>query len=191
MGRTHVLLGLNTLWLPFSLGVGASPQLGASPQTWPVLVVATGFGALLPDLDASASLLQGLSVGGLRPMVLPAQMLHRQFGHRGALHSLWGLGIFAVLTVPLVIFASGAGGLLIWTGLLLGYASHLVGDGCTRSGIPLFYPRLTRIHLLPRGLRLSTGSSAEDAVFALLAMGALALLLRLLASPYALQIGFR
>lgn len=166
MGRTHLLLGINALWL---LEVGPLP----SPDRFVLAVAGAALGSLLPDLDARASLLQSLHVGGVRPLVLPARGLHRLFGHRGTLHSLLALGVLALLSLPLLGIEP-----LLWLGLLLGYASHLVGDACTRHGVPLFFPRRTRVHLLPKLLRLSTGSLAEDALFVLLALGCLTLLLR-------------
>ncbi len=166
MGRTHLLLGINALWL---LEVGPLP----SPDRFVLAVAGAALGSLLPDLDARASLLQTIRIGGVAPLVLPARLLNHLFGHRGALHSLLALGVLALLALPLLGIEP-----LLWLGLLLGYASHLIGDACTRHGIPLFFPSRTRVHLLPRPFRLSTGSLAEDALLVLLALGCLTLLLR-------------
>jgi inner membrane protein len=68
-------------------------------------------------------------------------------------------------------------GWALWIGLVLGYGSHLLGDALTRSGVPLLYPNPRRVHLLPKPLRLLTGSWGEDGVLLLLAMVALPLLL--------------
>lgn len=167
MGRTHLMLGAASLWLLRPL-----PDLVSTDDLAPMLALAA-FGALLPDLDASSSTLRHLRIGGLTPFVPLSQVLHGRFGHRGALHSLWGLGVLALLVLPLLIW-------LPWRwylSLLLGYASHLAGDACTRSGIPLLYPRLERRHLLPSFLRLTTGSPAEEVVFVMLALSVLLLLL--------------
>ena len=64
----------------------------------------------------------------------------------------------------------------------MGYGSHLAADACTKSGIPFLYPRKKRYHLLPRSLRFTTGSLAEDVLFVLLTLFALVLLLHTLAS---------
>lgn len=165
MGRTHLLLGINTLWL-----LEAGPV--ASPDRFVLAVAGTALGSLLPDLDARASLLQTLRIGGVAPLVLPARLLNWAFGHRGALHSLLALAVLALLSLPLLGTLP-----LLWIGLVLGYASHIAGDGCTRHGVPLFFPSRVRVHLLPKPLRLSTGSLAEDALFVLLALGCLTLLL--------------
>lgn len=44
-----------------------------------------------------------------------------------------------------------------------GYLSHLVADGLTIRGIPLWWPGAGRpsLHLLPRGLRVRTGGAGE------------------------------
>lgn len=166
MGRTHVLLGINALWL-----LEAWPV--PSPDRFVLAVAGAALGSLLPDLDARASLLQSIKFGGVAPLVLPARMLNHLFGHRGALHSLLALGVLAVIAIPMLSTLP-----LLWLGLVLGYASHILGDGCTRHGVPLFFPSRVRVHLLPKPLRLSTGSLAEDALFVLLALGCLTLLLR-------------
>ncbi len=166
MGRTHALLALSCLWL-----LEAGPP--SSPGHFALAALGAVLGALLPDLDAPTSLLQTLRVGGMRPLVLPARVLNRSFGHRGATHSLLALIIVALLAAPLLGLEP-----LAWLGLVLGYLSHLLGDACTKSGVPLFFPRRQKVHLLPKPLRLSTGSLAEEGVFALVAMLAITLLLR-------------
>lgn len=61
--------------------------------------------------------------------------------------------------------------------LILGYASHLLGDAATKSGLRLLYPREVLFHLLPPRLRLTTGSFAEDALLPILALSVVPLLL--------------
>jgi inner membrane protein len=176
MGRTHLVLGINTLWL---LEVEPLASLVArDPMRFPLCLGAAALGALLPDLDAGQSLLSNLSLGGVRPLLLPARAISRTLGHRGVLHSLTALGVLGVVSLPIVRFEE-----LAWLALLLGYLSHLLGDACTKRGIPLFHvpllrPRRSPVHLLPQALRLTTGSLAEEAVFVLLASAALTLLLR-------------
>lgn len=182
MGRTHTLLGITALWLlePF--------QSWTAARAFPWEVIGSALGALLPDLDTPASLLSRASLGGVQPLALPSRWINHRYGHRGATHSLRAWGIAAALLSPLILLGPEAGsGLAFWLGLVVGYGSHLLGDGLTRSGIPLFYPGPKRVHLLPKSLRLLTGSLAEDAVMGVLALTALLLLLRHLpwaASPY-------
>lgn len=169
MGRTHALAGVVALWALRPFPSALTPE-----NVLPVCVLSV-LGALLPDLDASDSLLRRASVRGITPLVPLSTVLHKSLGHRGATHSLLGLAVAFVLALPLAAW-------LGWTApvaLALGYGSHLLCDGCTKSGVPLFYPKPERWHALPRPLRLTTGSQAESVVFVLLATSALGLLLSL------------
>ena len=171
--RTHLVGGVASLAL-----LGAAPAM-LSTETLGPAVLAAALGSLLPDLDAADSRIKRLDVGGIAPFALPALVLHRAFGHRGALHSLLGLlaaGLLVALPLGSVLGAAPA-----WA-LLLGYASHLVLDACTRSGVPLLWPRRNRFHLLPNPLRIVTGSPTEDLVFVLLAALVLGLYTRLVFS---------
>jgi inner membrane protein len=84
--------------------------------------------------------------------------------HRGLLHSFWGLGIAAAIAMPLAFTVGWAPA----TALVLGYASHLVADSATKSGIRLLYPGSRRFYLLPAKLRITTRSLAEEVLAALL-----------------------
>lgn len=172
---THALLGINSLWLLAPL----PPELlGYDLGT---LAACAAFGALLPDLDASESKIKHLKIlgTGFKPFLLPAQFVSRTDQHRGLLHSLWGLGFITFITAPS----------LFWIGwapvvaLLLGYASHLLGDAATKSGIRLLYPSKVRFHALPSSLRVTTGSFAEEAMLPLLALGVFLLMFTRLLYP--------
>ena len=169
---SHVLTGINSLWLIETL-----PQTSDLSQ-FGLFITLAAFGALLPDLDAAESKIKHLRVVGIKPFFLPSVLLHRQLGHRGLSHSLAGLLIVSLMSLPIVVWW----GWLAWLSLLLGYASHLALDACTKSGIPFFYPSKYRYHLLPFRLRFTTGSQAEDLLFPFLVMAVLLLLLRHL--PY-------
>ena len=172
MGRTHVLLGINTIWtlqVPWpGFSLGADAFAGC--------ILAAAFGALLPDLDAPTSLLQNVSVAGVRPFKVVA-LGAAPYGHRGPLHSRIGLAVVAVLASPLLIYVP-----LLWLALLLGFASHLAADACTRGGIRWRYPDARKTYLLPKRLRFVTGSPPEDGVFVLAAIGCLLLVLRQLSA---------
>ena len=166
MGRTHVLTGIATLWL-LELP-GAITQETVAP-----LVLFAAAGALFPDLDAGDSMIRRLSVAGIAPMAPLSQVLHHSFGHRGLLHSFLGLGLFTALcALPVAVSVGWPPG----AALTLGYASHVLADAATKSGVPLLYPRRQRYHLLPKGWRLTTGSLAEEALLPLLALCVVALL---------------
>ena len=100
MWRTHALFGISTLWLLAHLPL---ETLGYDLGT---LAAIAALGALLPDLDASESKIKHLKLMGtnIKPFLLPSQVVHRTDQHRGLLHSLWGLGMAATLTVPPVSY---------------------------------------------------------------------------------------
>ena len=160
MGRTHALAGVASLWC-----FQAVPNL-IRPELLAPLGALAALGALLPDLDANQSQIKHLSVAGIKPFAPLSVLLNRTFGHRGVLHSLLGLGIVTLVLLPLA-FATD---LAVPLAISLGYASHLATDACTKSGIPLLYPDRRRHHLLPRPLRLTTGSQAEDGLFMIMAV---------------------
>ena len=174
-GPTHLALGVSAVWLlaPIPGAVGHGQASGAANPA--LLALAAALGALLPDLDAQRSTIRYLRVDmgrgrRLRPFEPVAALVSRTLGHRGPLHSLLGIGVvWLLLGLPT----------LLWIGwqpsaaFALGLLSHLVGDGCTKSGVPLLFPRAGRRHLLPPSLRLTTGSLAERRFLALLAVPAL------------------
>lgn len=98
-------------------------------------------------------------------------------GHREGTHwfVVWALLSAAVftLTAPLTL---ADGGPYVALGFCAGYLSHLVSDGCTKSGIP-FVPRTAaRLHFLPRFARVRTGGPSET-VFTTLYLAILVLIL--------------
>ena len=169
MWRTHLIGGIASL-------VAALPFTGVAEPV-PLLLFAM-LGSLLPDLDASESHIKHLSLGTkVEPFLLPSQIIHRALGHRGLLHSLWGVVLLATVSgVPLGYYFGVSAGV----GLVLGYASHLLLDAMTKTGIPLLYPNRLRFHLLPKGWRVITGSMEEDLCFGLLAAASLFVLFFLL-----------
>ncbi len=199
MGRTHAMGGVASLWLllPFERAI-APEAVAASVASGMPLGTASSFGllclfavlgALLPDLDAPRSLLSTFSVGSRRenvqPFALPALVLHRALGHRGFLHSLAGLVLVTVLlSLPIGLWLGNAFGYALaaqaFVALVLGYASHLALDACTRTGVLLLYPDKTRRFFLPPPWRITTGSLAEEGVFVLLAVASFVLVLALL-----------
>lgn len=160
MWHTHAAIGASAtcLLLPFV------PPDGSA--TIALLLVFCVMGAMVPDLDAVESKIKHFKVMGIKPLVPVSRAINREFGHRGLLHSLRGWLIWTALIVPL-----GAGiGWLPVAALSLGYASHLAGDACTRTGIPMFYPNRRPFHLLPVSIRVVTGSDYEELFFVVLAL---------------------
>jgi inner membrane protein len=167
MWHTHAAIGASATWLlvPFVL-----PDNSAIIA---VLMVFCVVGAMVPDLDAVESKIKHVKVINIKPLVPVSRAINRQFGHRGMLHSLRGWLIWTVLIFPW----SAAVGWLPVDALSLGYASHLVGDACTRTAIPLFYPQRKNYHLLPIRIRVVTGSEYEELFFVVFAMLSVCLLM--------------
>ncbi|MFC1687037.1 metal-dependent hydrolase [Patescibacteria group bacterium] len=155
-GTTHAVIGANTVWIPVLCNVPVFP--------WFILIGA--FAALLPDLDASESKIKHLSLSGyigkmrirIKPFAPLSMIFSRLFGHRGALHSLTVVVIVAVATSFLIPYTS----VVTWYLFIFGYASHLVADACTRSGIELFWPFKNRFRFFPKILRIRTGGMVDS-----------------------------
>lgn len=158
--RTHVLGGVTCLWLEKLI-----PGALTANTLLPLSALAC-LGALLPDLDASEAKIQHLGVGGIEPCAPLSAFAHKTFGHRGILHSAIGLLAISLIAIPIALFF----GIAPYLALLLGYGSHLVLDALTPHGIAFLPGKATRQHLLPKRLRIATGSVEEEMLFATLAM---------------------
>ncbi len=161
--HTHIVGGIATLWLLEGAVVRIPGDLFAGT------LLCAAFGALLPELDATRSKIRSLGVGGIQPFDLIGDVANKTLGHRGVLHTFWGVGLCMLLGTPLLQIPQGG---FYLAALVLGYVSHLLLDACTLHGIPLGVGRI-RLHLLPSMLRVTTGSQIEDAVFFLLSLTAL------------------
>lgn len=139
---THSIAGLLA-------GVILSAGGHMEPTQTLVLAAAGAFGALLPDIDLPVS-----TIGRrLRLVSIPFGLIFR---HRGFTHSLAALAL-----VTLVAMHYGG---LYGVALALGYATHLLADMLTRSGVQLFWPLARPVHALPRRFRLTTGGDAEESI---------------------------
>jgi inner membrane protein len=167
MWHTHAAMGACATWLLLPL---ASSDDSA---TIAVLMALGVIGAMVPDLDAVESKIKHIRLFGIKPLVPVASAINRDFGHRGCLHSARGWALWTGLILPSVIFLGWSG----MAALSLGYASHLISDSATKSGIMLCYPQRPRFYLLPKRWRVTTGSPVEEVIFVLAAMFTLALLL--------------
>ncbi len=160
MWHTHAAIGASATWLlvPF-----VPPDNSAIIA---VLMIFCVVGAMVPDLDAVESKIKHVKVINIKPLVPVSRAINRDFGHRGLLHSLRGWLIWTALLLPLI----AAFGWLPVAALSLGYASHLGGDACTKTGIPLLYSKRKGYHLLPVRIRVVTGSEFEELFFAVFAL---------------------
>ncbi len=120
------------------------------PYQGAILFLSGIFGSLLPDIDHPQS-----KAGKL---FLPISfIISKVFGHRTVTHSIIGIMILAtgfyfldakyIATNMPWAFVSGYSVSLITIGIAVGYASHILGDMLTESGVPLFWPAPARIKI--------------------------------------------
>lgn len=86
-------------------------------------------GALLPDIDVYRSRLKRNLV--VRLATIPLTL----FGHR-----TWSHSVAMLMVVALPGLVAEGFWFYAWLLFFTGFASHLLGDWLTHSGIPLFYP---------------------------------------------------
>ncbi len=97
-------------------------------------------------------------------------LLARVLPHRGPTHWLLVAATLCYAMYRITIWQSWDP--LVWQAFTIGYFSHLVADGCTKSGVKLFAPFYDKAVGLPFSfLRVRTGSPQEG--FALLILVAL------------------
>jgi inner membrane protein len=158
-GRTHAVLGANVVWITHLLGAPVSP--------W--LLPLGALAALLPDLDASESMIKNIEVrigsgryeARIKPLVPLAMLFATIFRHRGWLHSWISLVVVGAASAWLFARFGGAVPLVV----MLGYTSHLFADALTKSGIALFLPLKHTFHVLPKILRVRTGGFWDTTLF--------------------------
>src|SRR3989344_6422718 len=142
MWYTHIIFGL-------LLGL---VSLRFIPQSHPLLYLFfVSVAALLPDIDHPHSF--------INQRIAPTRFVSHFLTHRGFFHSLFPVFLLYLFVVPLHKDVALA--------LSLGYLSHILIDGCTKSGVNLFHPLGT---LRLQGF-IETGSLAELVVFGFLLVG--------------------
>ncbi|MCP4996785.1 MAG: metal-dependent hydrolase [Gammaproteobacteria bacterium] len=162
VGRTHIAFGLATLAGVDAVTGLTQPHLVKGIPIGPVLcVVAAVLGSLIPDLDAEEG-----------------SMLQYELGEAGMMFSGWlqsftehrGLTHYGVTALVITLVSTALGW---WFGFWdvglsfgLGYGSHVLADGMTLAGVPLFGPwQQEKVHILPRSVRIRTGGPVEPLVF--------------------------
>lgn len=120
LAATHIIFGMGC-------SLVSAGALGLPPEQTAVMVIAGGFGSLLPDIDHPSSTFGRR----IRPL---SNLIGWIFGHRGITHSL-----IAVLALATLLARHAH--IPVWgIGLIVGYLSHLLGDWLTPAGIPLLWP---------------------------------------------------
>lgn len=148
MASTHAAIGVVVY-------AGLCAVMGA--DVTPAALGASAIGAWLPDADTTSSK-AGFC---LYPL---AAWVERRFGHRTITHSFLGTLLFATICAPLVWWPAWEP---VYLALVCGYASHLLADAATKSGVPLAWPN-RRAWVFPGDAqyRVRTGSRAELGVLA-------------------------
>ena len=146
LGRTHIAIAL-----------AATAVIINDPSKMPLDLTIAAVSAILPDIDTQGSMLRHKLSKYAGILSLPILLvigyllfIHNYFSlfslilyttylifafvghHRGFTHSLLGFTLFA-----LILFMSDKAIILP---AIIGYASHLIADLLTPSGIPIFYP---------------------------------------------------
>lgn len=160
LGCHHALLG--------AAGGAVAGSAAEAPIGTRVFMIGIGaFGGLLSDADTESSILGKL---------LPKWWHKLTPGHRRFTHSLFYAGLMFALAYAIQYV--GVDLIYIWKdpnlpygpiALAAGIAAHLFADMLTEMGVPLFYPIWKKRIRLPKMLRMTTGTAAEDrAVFVIL-----------------------
>jgi inner membrane protein len=143
MKRSHALIGA-------AAGVAAAKAMGDSLTAGGVVAC---MAAVLPDVDHPHS-----AVGRL----LPRWWHHLTPGHRGPTHSLaWCAVLALVVYFGTVDWNAGP---LLTVAVLAGALSHVVADGLTVAGVPLWWPVRRRRVVFLGALAFPTHSWREHVV---------------------------
>jgi membrane-bound metal-dependent hydrolase YbcI (DUF457 family) len=167
---THELVGV-------ACAVAASRALELEPLELAAVPAGAVWGSWLPDADRFGTrvhrggrlarrhrALAAVSAVLRLPLVVVALLAR----HRGLSHSVAACGLLGVVAALLAASVGGLGA-AVAGGCWCGYCAHVLADACTPSGVCLWWPvSRRRVWLLPRLVRIRTGSLRE----ALLASGA-------------------
>jgi inner membrane protein len=154
---------MNSTQAVFSVALTSLAMGTADPGLLGTAAIASQF----PDLDTSKSW-----IGRLPPLTLVSRWIEKRYSHRTLTHSfLFSLGL-AAITFPISFWSQP-----LWIALNLGYFLGWYADNFTKQGVCAFFPHPGRLVTPgnPR-LRLSTGSSAEYFLLAVLVCGAIAII---------------
>jgi inner membrane protein len=146
MKRSHALLGA-------AAGVGVAHATGESLLAGGIVGALAG---LLPDVDHPHA-----AVGRLLP-----RWWHRLTpGHRGPTHSLaWCAALALLVWAGHRALDGGPGGTLLALAVLAGSLSHVLADGLTVAGVPLWWPIRRRRAVFLGALAFRTRSWTEGLV---------------------------
>jgi inner membrane protein len=138
MGRNHVASGVLT-------GSGAAWLAQLNPGQAAAFIGITSVCALLPDFDHPDAI--GPRAFGWPGRTL-AWLIGTIFGHRGITHSVLGVGLLSAG----LAFVPHLPAFCYWA-VILGCVTHILGDMCTVSGVPVLWPfgRCFRVGVMRTG----------------------------------------
>ena len=128
-------------------------------------MLAADIGALIPDMDGGGNNLWHLLPAGEKTGRILKGIFYK---HRTVTHSL--LGVFLIYKLffwllPKFLNPAYLNPQLILIAIMVGYISHLVADGLTEEGIPLFWPLKINFGFPPiKSWRIKTGKWFENFV---------------------------
>jgi inner membrane protein len=159
--RTHDMFATATL---VTLGVYFPPQI-LTLATFFACLIGCIVGSLVPDMDQATNRLWDLFPGG----DYTGKFFKKLFlGHRSLSHSLLGLYLFYVLLnliLPKIFNPQFIDPQIVQYSLMIGFISHLIADGFTTEGLPLFFPLKIKLGIPPISvLRIKTGSWVENLI---------------------------
>lgn len=175
MGKSHVVFGVGTYlavgqsvssiddvnnrfvsfvfdyerYIPFMIDIIEKLQMDF---LWMLFIPIALIGSLTPDIDHHKSLIKKNII--IKIISFPFTLL----GHRTWSHSILALiGLFFVIT----LIPNNEYLYLAWFAFIIGYASHIIGDWFTPSGVPLLFPLGFKFR---SPLNFKTGSFIETPV---------------------------
>jgi inner membrane protein len=143
MGRNHAATGVLT-------GSGVAWVAQMNPAQAAAFIAITTACSLLPDFDHPDAM--GPRTFGWPGRTL-AWLIGTLFGHRGLTHSVLGVGLLSA-GLGFVPHLPG----FCYAAVILGCATHILGDMTTVSGVPLFWPldRCFRVGVMRTGQYFET-----------------------------------
>lgn len=160
---THVLVGVTA-------ALGAAQALGSDVATAAGMSVGAVVGSALPDADQLGSRVhrrtrmerRNILIGAVGLAVrIPLVAFAVLARHRGVSHSLLACAALTIAAAGVVVTLPAPAPVLAG-GLVLGYAAHVLADGCTPHGVELWAPlSRRRVRFVPRGAHIPTGSVRE------------------------------
>ena len=151
--RTHIVIGVNTLWIV--------PLVGKIDNSIITLIPVAALASLLPDVDAVYAKIH--YIGGGLLQFTQGKFSGKYFSHRGLMHSFFIALVFALILA--FFFAKS----IPWLPVVffLAYMSHGVVDGFNRP-VGLLYPvYMKKFALLPRALWTPVNGFTDNIIFIL------------------------